>query len=240
VTVENPAGRFRLLVFDWDGTLLDSISSIVDCTQRALQDLGLPAVPDKRIRDAIGLGLRETVERFAPGCDESLFRDIVSVYGHHWRETYCHRPRLFPGARETLEELRRRGYLMGLATAKGRKGLSRDLQATGLGEYFHATRTVDEAKSKPHPQMILDILGEIGADAGQALVIGDTTHDLEMARNAGTAAVAVCTGSHSRKVLEEAQPLACLESIAEFAAWLDGDGGTVGSDRQVAAAQSRK
>jgi phosphoglycolate phosphatase len=217
-------GPFDLLVFDWDGTLLDSISSIVECTQRALQELDQPPVPDEQIRGAIGLGLRETVERFAPGCDEALFRAIVETYGRHWVETYCHQPRLFPGVRALLEELVEEGYLLGLATAKGRKGLSRDLEATGMGGLFLATRTVDEAHSKPHPQMVLDIADELGVTTNRTLVIGDTTHDLEMAHNARAAAVAVCSGSQSRGALEEARPLICFERVTELSEWLSPGG----------------
>lgn len=224
VTIPTP-GPFSLLIFDWDGTLLDSISSIVECTQRALRDLDQPPVPDEQIRGAIGLGLRETVERFAPGCDEALFQAIVETYGRHWLETYSHQPRLFPGVPELLENLQREGYLLGLATAKGRKGLSRDLEATGMGEYFLATRTVDEARSKPDPQMILDIADELGVTSDRTLMVGDTIHDLEMAHNARAAAVAVCSGSESRTNLEEARPLVCLDRATELPAWLSPEGG---------------
>lgn len=218
-------GPFSLLIFDWDGTLLDSISSIVECTQRALRDLDQPLVPDEQIRGAIGLGLRETVERFAPGCDEALFRAIVETYGRHWLETYCHQPRLFPGVRELLENLRQEGYLLGLATAKGRRGLNRDLEATGMGGFFLTTRTVDEARSKPHPQMILDIADELGATTDRTLMVGDTIHDLEMAHNARAAAVAVCSGSEGRTALEEARPLVCLDRATELPSWLSPEGG---------------
>jgi len=218
-------GPFSLLIFDWDGTLLDSISSIVACTQEALRDLDQPPVPDEQIRGAIGLGLRETVERFAPGCDEAMFHAIVETYGRHWLETYSHQPRLFPGVPALLEDLREEGYLLGLATAKGRKGLSRDLEATGMGELFLATRTVDEARSKPDPQMILDISDELGVKTDRTLMIGDTIHDLQMAHNASMGVVAVCSGSESRSVLEQAQPLICLERATQLPAWLSPEGG---------------
>jgi phosphoglycolate phosphatase len=218
-------GPFSLLIFDWDGTLLDSISSIVACTQQALRELDQPPVPDEQIRGAIGLGLRETVERFVPRCDETLFHSIVDTYGRHWLETYSHEPRLFPGVPALLGGLREKGYLLGLATAKGRKGLNRDLEATEMGEFFLATRTVDEARSKPDPQMILDIADELGVKTDRTLMIGDTIHDLEMAHNARTGVVAVCSGSESRSVLEEARPLVCLERATELSAWLSPEGG---------------
>jgi phosphoglycolate phosphatase len=169
--------------------------------------------------------LRETVERFAPGCDEALFQAIVETYGRHWLETYCHQPRLFPGVRGLLEDLQLAGYLLGLATAKGRRGLTRDLETAGVGEFFLATRTVDEARSKPDPQMILDIADELGVTTDRTLMVGDSIHDLEMAHNARAAAVAVCSGSESRATLEEARPLVCLDRATELPVWLSAEGG---------------
>lgn len=221
-------GDFELLVFDWDGTLLDSIASIVECAQATLQELGLERADDRVVRDTIGLGLRETVERLAPGCGSQMFRRIVEVYRRLWVEEYSHHPRLFPRTEEILGNLQRRGLRLAVATAKSRRGLDRDLLATGLGHWFDATRTVDEARSKPHPQMILDILSELGVGASATLVVGDTTHDVEMAHNAGARAVAVCTGSHGREGLESASPLACLEDLGELVAWLDDARSTAG------------
>ncbi len=212
---------YRLLVFDWDGTLLDSIASIVRCTQITLEELGIGPVEESRIRDAIGLGIRETVERFVPGCDDALFRRICEVYRRHWFETYSRRPVLFEGVERTLNELAGRGYFLAVATAKGRRGLLQDLAATGLDGLFQATRTMDEAPSKPNPRMLFDILEELGVETREALMIGDTTHDLEMAANAGMAALAVSTGSHSRAALNGAAALDCLDSVADLVPWLD-------------------
>ena len=176
---------YALVIFDWDGTIQDSIGSIVACTQATMEELG-EGTPDAAvIRGSIGLGLREMIDRFAPGDTEELFHDIINVYRRLGFEDYRYRHRTFPGVREVLEELRNRGYLMAVATAKSRRGLNSDLSSTGLAEFFHASRTADEAQSKPHPQMILDILEELGVAAQDTLVIGDTTHDLRMAHNAG-------------------------------------------------------
>ena len=211
---------YRLLIFDWDGTLLDSIATIVACTQATLEELGQPKADADVIRGAIGLGLRETVNRFAPGCDDELYGRIVKVYRRLWFEEFAYHPRLFPGSREVLEELQRRSYLLAVATAKSRRGLERDLEGTGLGHLFDATRTVDEAHSKPHPQMILDILDELGVGATRALMIGDTTHDVLMAHNAGAAVAAVLTGSHSRAELSEASPQVYFDNLTELPPWL--------------------
>lgn len=211
----------RLLVFDWDGTLLDSVASIVDCTQETLRRLRLPPAGDSVIRGAIGLGLRDTVERFAPGCDDETYRRIVAVYRQLWFGIYSHQPRLFGGVREMLSVLRERGYLLAVATAKSRSGLDRDLAAAALVAAFDATRTVDEARSKPHPQMILDIVDELGTSPQSTLVVGDSIHDLQMAHNAGAYAAGVCTGAQSREGLERASPLVCFENLGQLPQWLD-------------------
>lgn len=211
---------YQLLIFDWDGTLRDSISTIVACTQATLAELGADRAEASVIRGAIGLGLRDMVDRFAPGCDEDLYDRIVQVYRRLWFGTYRYQPQMFPGAREVLEELAGRGYLMAVATAKSRRGLDDDLAETDLGGFFQATRTADEAHSKPHPQMILDILEELGVAAERSLMIGDTTHDLWMAHNAGAAAAAVLTGSHDRTELSQASPLVYFEDLRELPGWL--------------------
>lgn len=220
---ESPENRreYRLLIFDWDGTLLDSIGSILACTRVTLEELGLPPVADERIRGVIGLGLRETVEVLAPGCDEALFQAVLDVYRRHWIETWRHKPTLFPGVPALLEDLAGRGYLLAVATAKARTGLEMDLQATGLAERFDATRTVSESRSKPHPEMVLSLTDELGVPTTETLMVGDTSHDLEMAHNAGAAAVGVCSGSQSRASLEHCNPLACLDFAVELDTWLD-------------------
>ena len=218
---------FKLLVFDWDGTLMDSIGTIVACTQSAIRELELGALPEATIRGTIGLGLRETIEILSPGCDEALFGRILECYRKHWVSTYRDAPLLFAGVREMLRELAEAGYLLAVATGKSRRGLDYALEQTGLGELFHATRTADESFSKPHPQMLLDILDELGVHPGDAVMIGDTTYDLEMARSARTHAVGVCTGGHGREELMRFEPIACLEQVVELVPWLAERGSVV-------------
>jgi phosphoglycolate phosphatase len=214
---------FRLLVFDWDGTLMDSIGSIVACTRATMQELGLgEEIPEKTIRGTIGLGLRETMEILCPGGDDAVFARILSGYRRHWVETWRDRPLLFEGVTTLLAALAEEGYLLAVATGKSRRGLQHALEQTGLTGLFHATRTVDEAFSKPHPQMLLDILDELGVQAAEAVMIGDTTYDLQMAHSAGTAAVAVCSGSHGRDELQQLAPVACLDQVCELREWLAG------------------
>ncbi len=211
---------FRLLVFDWDGTLMDSIGPIVACTQAVFGDLDLGTVPDERIRGTIGLGLRETVDILVPGCTDEIFQSVVERYRHHWLATYRDRPVMFEGVEEMVQGLARDGWLVAVATGKSRRGLDHALDQTGLREVFHSTRTVDEAFSKPHPKMLLDILEDLGVSPREAVMIGDTTFDLEMAKSAGTASVGVCTGSHYREELLSLGPLTCLERVMDLPAWL--------------------
>jgi phosphoglycolate phosphatase len=212
----------RLLVFDWDGTLMDSIGSIVACSRAMMDELGLGGVPDEAIRGTIGLGLRETMEVLCPGGDDAMLARILESYRKHWISTWRDLPVLFAGVRETLAALAGEGYLLAVATGKNRRGLEHAIAQTGLGGIFHSTRTVDEAFSKPHPQMLLDILDELGVPAHAAVMVGDTTYDLEMARNAKTAAVGVCSGSHGREELLRLQPLTCLGGVTELPGWLAG------------------
>ena len=211
----------RLLVFDWDGTLLDSIGSIVACVQATLEALGEPAAEDRVIRASIGLGLRETVEMFCPGCEDNLFDRIVEVYRELWVESFSKTPLLFPRVPEMLEQLEDRGFLLAIATAKSRSGLRHDLERAGVGRFFQSTRTIDEAPSKPNPGMLLGILDELGVVASESMMIGDTIHDLAMAENAGMPSVAVLSGCQDRATLEPWSPQTCLDSVAELIPWLD-------------------
>lgn len=211
---------FRLLVFDWDGTLMDSIGTIVACTQATIRELELGELPERTIRGTIGLGLKETIDILSPGCDEELYGRILETYRQHWHSTYRDMPLLFGGVGEMLAALADEGYLMAVATGKSRRGLDYALEQTGLRGLFHATRTADEAFSKPHPQMLLDILDELGVAPRDAVMIGDTTYDLEMARSARTHGVGVTSGGHSREELERLGPLACLDQVVELAPWL--------------------
>jgi len=220
---DQPQNRrpFDLLVFDWDGTLIDSIGSIVGCTQRALADLGLPPVEDEVIRSGIGLGLRDAVENLAPGCDEATFARICEAYRKHWIASFSRGHDLFADSAATLMTLRSRGYRLAVATAKGREGLDRDLAATGVAGLFEATRTVTESEAKPRPGMVLDLLDETLCEPGRTLVIGDTVHDMEMARNARVAAVGVSSGTTGCRELLASGALACLAGVAELPEWLD-------------------
>ncbi|MDH3253412.1 MAG: HAD-IA family hydrolase [Acidobacteriota bacterium] len=213
----------RLLIFDWDGTLLDSVATIVSCVQATLSELGEMPAEEESIRASIGLGLRETVDMFRPGCDDELFDQVVAVYRRLWSERFAGRPALFAGVGQVLQRLREDGFLLAIATAKSRGGLRADLSRTGLASMFSSTRTMDEAPSKPDPSMVFEILQELNVTAQESLMIGDTTHDLAMAANAGVTAVAVCSGCESRQVLERRHPAGCLDSVIDLPRWLEGE-----------------
>ncbi|MEO8275171.1 MAG: HAD-IA family hydrolase [Thermoanaerobaculia bacterium] len=226
----------RLLVFDWDGTLMDSIGTIVDCTMAAFDCLvecgDVPSAdrpPESAIREAIGLGLTETMERHFPAWDEALATRLVEHYRRLWRADFKDRFALFPGSLETVRELHEQGYLLGVATAKGRSGLERELDRSALRPYFHATRTVDEAPSKPAPGMLLGIFDELAVSPGEAVMIGDTSFDLEMARNAGCRGVGVLSGGQRLEHLEPYLPVVVLPSVRELPRWLSGSTGASGA-----------
>ena len=214
------ANPFRLLVFDWDGTLMDSIGPIVACAQATIRELELGELPEETVRGTVGLGLRETIEILSPGCDDALYGKILEGYRKHWHSFYRDMPLLFDGVDGMLRSLAGEGYLLAVATGKSRRGLDYALEQTGLREVFQATRTADEAFSKPHPQMLLDILDELGVSPREAVMIGDTTYDLEMARSARTHAVGVCSGGHGREELLRLEPLACLDQVVDLGTWL--------------------
>lgn len=211
--------RFELLVFDWDGTLMDSVASIVACSQAAGADIGLE-LAEPRVRSALGLSLSEMASRFGVGNDPARVERFVERYRHHWFDRFREQVRLFDGVEAAVRALAEAGYLLAVATGKSRRGLDRDLEATGLKTHFLATRTVDEAPAKPNPQMLFDLFAELGVNARGAAMIGDTTHDLEMARQAGSAGIGVASGSHGREDLLAAGPLCCLDSVTDLPEWL--------------------
>lgn len=213
------AKRFELIVFDWDGTLLDSAAAIVRAIQAASADLGLPVPPDARARHVIGLGLGDALRHAVPELAEADYPKMVERYRHHYLAS-DHELDLFEGTYELIESLHAEGRLLAVATGKSRKGLDRALEHSRLGPFFHATRCADECFSKPHPAMLEELLDELGVACEGCLMIGDTTHDLQMARNAGVAGLAVSFGAHPVEQLLAESPLACVHTPAQLRAWL--------------------
>lgn len=212
--------EFELIVFDWDGTLMDSEAKIVRCFTNAALDAGVPDPGTAAIRNIIGLGLSEAIVALFPELEAGQRARIVERYREHFLHLDETATDLFPGVSEGLDALKRSGYRLAVATGKARRGLERVLEETGTAHLFSATRCADEAFSKPHPKMLQDLLDETGTAAARALMVGDTVYDLEMARNARVSGLAVSYGVHPRERLMHYAPLACLDSFSEVCAWL--------------------
>lgn len=212
---------FKLIVFDWDGTLMDSETKIVTCIQAAFGDVGAPPPSAEAARNIIGLGLHEATVELWPEADEVRRKRVVERYRHHFLDANQTPSTLFPGARELVDWLAECGYLLAVATGKSRRGLSDALEATGLGDRFHATRCADETSSKPHPEMLLQLMGELGVQGSDTLMVGDTEYDMQMAQNAGASALAVCYGVHEKDRLLAQRPLDCLEKLCDMRPWLE-------------------
>ena len=211
--------QFDLIVFDWDGTLMDSTATIVKCIQASAKDLGLPIPDNKTASYVIGLGLHEAMQAAMPNVDPKYYPRMVERYRYHYLAK-DHELSLFDGAREMLAELSQQGYFLAVATGKSRVGLNRALDAVKLLSLFDATRCADETFSKPHPAMLQELTRELGQDLKRTVMIGDTTHDLQMAINAGSAGIAVHYGAHSASELGALDPLHAVDSISELHAWL--------------------
>lgn len=212
------ARRYDLIVFDWDGTVMDSTAVIAGSIQSACRDLDLPVPSDEVARHVIGLGLQQALNHAVPSLSAAMYDKFVRCYRHHFLSQENSMP-LFAGAYETIAELHSRGYWLAVATGKTRHGLNRAFEASGLQSYFHASRTADETHSKPHPAMLLEIMDELGVAAARVLMVGDTTHDLHMAKSAGVSALGVTYGAHPKRHLSPLQPLALLDDFAELRAW---------------------
>lgn len=211
--------RFELLVFDWDGTLMDSAAVITASLQAACSDLDLPVPSDEDARYIIGLGLNDALAHVLPSLAPADFPRVVERYRHHFQAGNG-RIDLFPGTREAIAELHEAGFVLAVATGKSRRGLDRELAATGLNTYFHATRCGDEGFTKPHPGMLQYLIDSLGADRARTLMIGDTVHDMQMACNAGVACLGVAYGAHARDQLLAFNPIGLIDAIGELHQWL--------------------
>src|SRR5512145_2733558 len=211
--------RYELVVFDWDGTLIDSAGAIAACIQAACRDLGVPVPDDERASHVIGLGLADALSYAVPSLPPSEYGRLAERYRHHFLARDASLP-LFPGTRDMLEGLRANGHQLAIATGKSHAGLVRALAHTGLADLFDATRCADQCAPKPAPDMLLELLALFGVDPARALMIGDTSHDLQMATYAGVLAVGVSYGAHDADSLAGLAPLELVHSTAELHRWL--------------------
>lgn len=213
---------YELIVFDWDGTLMDSEVRIVTCMQLAAQDCAIAVPSAVAVREIIGLGMREAVDRLFEPANEQASESIIEAYRTHWLGDQIPHSALFPGAQALLEALTEQGYLLAVATGKSRRGLDKVLDESGLASYFHATRCADETFSKPHPQMLEEILTDLDTAPDRALVIGDSEYDMQMASNARVDALGVDYGVHGGERLRQQGALQVLSDLKELTDWLAG------------------
>jgi phosphoglycolate phosphatase len=218
-TMEREGRRFRLLVFDWDGTVVDSTMPIVRAVQAAYRNLRLAQPEEKAARYVIGLKLETAFSSLSPDLPEETMEKLLERYRYHYFER-DDKISLFDGMKTLLEKLDQEDYFLAVATGKSRKGLDRMLRQNGLTQRFHATRCADESFSKPHPEMLLYLMDRLGVTPEQTLMIGDTTHDVQMAKNARSHALAVSYGAHDEDSLQKSQPLAIVDSVAALDTWL--------------------
>jgi phosphoglycolate phosphatase len=215
--------RFDLIAFDWDGTLFDSTGLIVRCIQDACRDVGTTVPTDQQAAYVIGLGLRDALMHAAPEFPVERYPELGQAYRRHYLASQ-HEIVLFKGTLDMLHGLKARNHLLAVATGKSRAGLNEALSSTELHGLFHATRTADETVSKPDPTMLLELMAELGVAPDRTLMIGDTTHDLQMAVNAGVAAVGVSFGAHDHDSFSALNPLHVAHDTSDLHAWLTDHG----------------
>jgi phosphoglycolate phosphatase len=211
--------NFDLIVFDWDGTLYDSTAVIVHAIQAAAKDVGLAVPSREQASYVIGLGLKDALQHAVPELPESRYPELAERYRHHYVQVE-HQLSFFDGVDALLQDLKQHNYLLAVATGKSRIGLARALDQMTSRALFDTTRTADETRSKPHPQMLLEIMAATGIDPKRTLMIGDTTHDLQLAANAGAHAVAVAYGAHDATPLTAMKPQFCAHSVQQLHDWL--------------------
>ena len=211
--------RYDLIVFDWDGTVMDSTAVIANSIQSACRDLDLTVPSDEVARHVIGLGLDQALRYAVPSAGAERHADLVARYRFHFFSQENAMP-LFDGAAQLIQDLHKDGDYLAVATGKSRNGLDRALKSSNMAQHFHSTRTADQTVSKPDPTMLREILEELDVAAPRALMVGDTTHDLQMAINAGVAALGMTHGAHPPEQLQELNPLAMLDDFSALREWL--------------------
>ena len=217
------ARRFDLIAFDWDGTLFDSTAIITRCIQAAVADVGGTVPSDAAASYVIGMALMPALAHAAPDVPKEKYPELGARYKHHYM-AHQHDISLFEGVLPMLQQLKERQHWLTVATGKSRAGLDEALRTVALRDLFDGSRTADETAGKPHPRMLHELMAEFGVGADRVLMVGDTTHDLQMARNAGTASVGVSYGAHDSADFEAMEPLFVAHSVPELHRWLLANG----------------
>ncbi len=208
--------KYDLIIFDWDGTIIDSQAHIIHCMQSAIADQQLPVPAEQDIRHIIGLSLPRAIETLFPNIDASQVEQVADNYRQHFFADSTEASELFAGVAEVIQDLHAQGYYLAVATGKGRRGLDIALEKTGLQPYFHITRCADETRSKPDPKMLDEILTDLDLQSSQAVMVGDTSYDMDMARNIKMDSIAVTYGMHDHQVLLDSHPTHCIDSIDQI------------------------
>ena len=208
--------RFDLIIFDWDGTLINSIDWIVNCLQTAAEQCGCEIPKPQAARDVIGLSIRNACDELFPGVDQETLTRLTGCYQQAYSSRHLGRDDLFPGVYPMLVELKQTGYQLAVATGKTRTGLQQALQATDTEALFCITRCSDETASKPDPRMLHEIIRHTDIANERCLMVGDSIHDLQMAINAQISSIAVSCGAHPENILQQYNPLLCLQQPAEL------------------------
>ncbi|MGJ0429701.1 HAD-IA family hydrolase [Methylobacter sp.] len=208
--------RFDLIIFDWDGTLVDSIDWIVSCLQQAAASCNCTVPERQAAKDVIGLSTQNAIRTLFPEADEKIRTQLMAYYIQAFFARQTSQDDLFEGVYEMLVQLKRAGFQLAVATGKSRTGLEKALQATGTEDLFHITRCADETASKPDPAMVLDIIQHMEAANERTLMVGDSVHDMQMALNAQISSIAVSCGAHSKDILQQYNPLICLQRPTEL------------------------
>ncbi len=213
-------GKFDLLIFDWDGTLVDSIDWIVHCLQTAAKAHGFKAPNEQAAKNTIGLCIQQAMATLFPGIDQKTQERLSARYSQEFFSQDINKNHIFSGVENMLSSLINNSYQLAIATGKTRKGLDWAMQGTELSHYFDITRCADESASKPHPMMLEQIIKEMGVEKQRVVMIGDSVHDIQMANNAGIAAIAVACGANSAAELEQCKPLLSLSKTIELLRFL--------------------
>lgn len=208
-----------LFIFDWDGTLCDSLDKIVHATQAAAADVGLPPPTAASVQNIIGLSLPRAINQVFPGISQAQLDALLRLYAKHFLDDTEHSMRFYPGVQQTLDALHQAGHHIAIATGKSRRGLDRLLDAMELQDYFHSSRCADETASKPNPRMLQELLEEFSLTPEQAVMVGDTEYDMEMAQAIAMPRIAVSYGAHHIGRLKAYQPVLCLDDFDQLLAW---------------------
>jgi phosphoglycolate phosphatase len=208
--------QFDLIIFDWDGTLVDSIDWIVHCLKKAAKVHGCAIPEEQAAKNIIGLSLQKAMQILFPELDKKMQEQFIASYSQEFFSKQITQKDLFSGVNDMLQKFKQKGYLMAVATGKNSTGLHRAMQGTELNDFFNTTRCADQTSSKPHPAMLEEILKETGVGKQRAVMVGDSVHDMQMAKNAGISCIAVSCGANTTAQLQHYNPLLNLQRTTEL------------------------